>query len=46
MTWHKDEIRDTKDVNIGSHPVDVEAWHALDHFDPEFARDPRSARLG
>jgi hypothetical protein len=21
------------------------AWHALDRFDPEIARDPRSARL-
>jgi hypothetical protein len=26
--------------------VDAEAWHALDHFDPKFARDPRSVRLG
>jgi hypothetical protein len=27
------------------HPSDGEAWQALDHFDPEFARDPRSVRL-
>jgi hypothetical protein len=26
--------------------VDAEAWHALDHFDLEFARDPTSIRLG
>jgi hypothetical protein len=29
-----------------SHTTDAEACHALDHFDPEFARDPRSVRLG
>jgi hypothetical protein len=29
-----------------SHPADSEAWKALDCFDPEFVRDPRSARLG
>jgi hypothetical protein len=29
-----------------SHPTDAEAWHALDRFDLEFARDPRSVRLG
>jgi hypothetical protein len=29
-----------------SHPVDTDAWHALDRFDPEFAWDPRSVRLG
>jgi hypothetical protein len=29
-----------------SHPTDSEAWQALDHFDPEFARDLRSVRLG
>jgi hypothetical protein len=27
------------------HPVDGEAWHALNRFDPEFARDPRSVCL-
>jgi hypothetical protein len=29
-----------------SHPTDAEAWHALDCFDPEFARDSRSVHLG
>jgi hypothetical protein len=29
-----------------SHPADSEAWQALDCFDPEFARDPRSVHLG
>jgi hypothetical protein len=29
-----------------SHPTDSEAWEALDHFDQEFVRDPRSVRLG
>jgi hypothetical protein len=28
------------------HPSDGKAWQALDRFDPEFARDPRSVRLG
>jgi hypothetical protein len=28
------------------HPSDGEAWQALDHFDLEFARDPRSVHLG
>jgi hypothetical protein len=28
-----------------SHPMDAEAWHALDHFDLEFAWDPRCVRL-
>jgi hypothetical protein len=39
-------IRDSEDVDIMSHPADVEAWIALDRFDPEFARDPRSVHLG
>jgi RNase P/RNase MRP subunit p30 len=39
------EICDSEDVDIMSHPVNAEAWHALDHFDAEFARDPRSVHL-
>jgi hypothetical protein len=46
MWWHKEGIHDSEDVDIMSHPVDAEAWHALDHFDPEFARGPRSVHLG
>jgi hypothetical protein len=46
MRWHKEEIRDSEDADIMSHPADVEAWHALDHFDQESARDLRSVRLG
>jgi hypothetical protein len=34
MRWHKEGIRDSEDLNIMSHPVDAEAWHALDRFDP------------
>jgi hypothetical protein len=26
--------------------VNGEAWQALDHFDPQFARDPKNVRLG
>jgi hypothetical protein len=44
MRWHKEGKRDSEDHDIMSHHT--EAWKALDHFDPEFARDPRSVRLG
>jgi hypothetical protein len=40
MRWHKEGICDSECVDIMSHPTDVEAWHALDRFDLEFARDP------
>jgi hypothetical protein len=43
--WHKEGIRDSEDADIMSHPTDAEAWHALDHFDPKFAGDPRSVHL-
>jgi hypothetical protein len=43
--WHKEGVRDSEDTDIMSHPTDAEAWHALDHFDSEFARGPRSAVL-
>jgi hypothetical protein len=46
MRWHKEGIRDSEDVDIISHPVDAEAWQALEHFDLEFAKDPKSVRLG
>jgi hypothetical protein len=45
MRWHKEGIRDSEDVDIMSHPMDVEVWHTLDHFDLEFARDPRNVCL-
>jgi hypothetical protein len=46
MRWHKQGIHDSEDPDIMSHPTDAEAWHALDCFNPKFARDPRSVRLG
>jgi hypothetical protein len=46
MRCHKEGKRDSEDSNIMSHPVDGEAWQALEHFDPEFVRDPKSVRLG
>jgi len=46
MRWHKEGKRDSEDSDIMSHPADGEAWQALDRFDPAFARDPRSVRLG
>jgi hypothetical protein len=45
IRWHEEGIRDSEVANIMSHPADVEAWHALDRFDPKFARDPRSVCL-
>jgi hypothetical protein len=45
MRWHKEGICDSEDDDIMSHPTDVEAWHTLDRFDPEFVGDPRSVRL-
>jgi hypothetical protein len=46
MRWRKEDNRDSEDPDILSHPADTEAWEALDRFDLEFARDPRSVRLG
>jgi hypothetical protein len=39
MRWHKEGICDSEDSDIMSYPMDVEAWHALDRFEPEFGRD-------
>jgi hypothetical protein len=44
MRWHKEGIYDSEDADIKSHPADAEAWHTVDYFDSEFARDPRSVR--
>jgi hypothetical protein len=46
MRWHKEGKRDSKDPNIISHPANSEAWETLDCFDPKFARDLRSVRIG
>jgi hypothetical protein len=46
MRWHKKGKRDSEDPDIMSHPTDTEAWEAMDHFDPEFAKDPRSVHFG
>jgi hypothetical protein len=46
MRWHKEGIHDNEDADIMSHPMDAEAWYALDCFDSEFARGPRSVHLG
>jgi hypothetical protein len=46
MMWHNEGKHETEDPDIMSHPADSEAWQTLDHFDPEFARDPRSVHLG
>jgi hypothetical protein len=45
MRWHKEGKRDSEDTDIMSHLADNKAWEALDRFDPEFARDPRSVCL-
>jgi hypothetical protein len=46
MRWHNERKRDSEDHDIMSHPADIEAWEALDCFDPKFAWDPRSVHLG
>jgi hypothetical protein len=46
LGWYKEGIHDSEVIDIILHPADAEAWHALDHFDPEFAKDPRIVRLG
>jgi hypothetical protein len=46
MRWHKEGQHDSEDYDIMSHPTNGEAWQALDRFDLEFARNPRSVRLG
>jgi hypothetical protein len=34
MRWHKDGERENKEVMV--HPLDSDAWKALDNFDIEF----------
>jgi hypothetical protein len=46
IRWHKEGKHDSEDPYIMLHPVDTEAWEALDRFDPEFASDLRSVLLG
>jgi hypothetical protein len=46
MRWQKEVICDSKDADIMSHAADADVWHALYRFDPEFAWDLRSVRLG
>jgi hypothetical protein len=46
MRWHKEGKHDNEDPDIMLHLPNSEAWEALDHFDLEFARDPRIVRLG
>jgi hypothetical protein len=35
---------ENKEVMV--HPLDSDAWKALDNFDPEFARDARNVCIG
>jgi hypothetical protein len=44
MRWHKDGERENKEVTV--HPSDLDAWKALDNFDPEFAQDTRNVHIG
>jgi hypothetical protein len=45
MMWQMEGKHESEDPDIMSHPTDSEAWKALNQFDPEFAKDPRSVRL-
>jgi hypothetical protein len=40
IRWHMEGIRDSEDADIMSHLADTEAWHTLDHFDPELQGTP------
>jgi hypothetical protein len=44
MRWHKHSERENKEVMV--HPLDSEAWKALDNVDPEFAQNARNIRIG
>jgi hypothetical protein len=44
MRWHIDGERGNKEVMV--HPSDLDAWKALDNFDPKFAQDARNVRIG
>ncbi|WVZ61404.1 hypothetical protein U9M48_011283 [Paspalum notatum var. saurae] len=46
MRWHKERRCGGQGEDVMAHPADGDAWKALDEFDPEFARDPRSVCLG
>jgi hypothetical protein len=46
MMWHHEGKHESEDPDIMSHPADSEAWQTLNRFDPDFARNPRSLRLG
>ncbi|WVZ93491.1 hypothetical protein U9M48_039466 [Paspalum notatum var. saurae] len=46
MRWHKERSSGSQSEDVMVHPADGDAWKAMDEFDPEFARDPRSFRLG
>ena len=46
MGWHRERRRGSQSEDVMVHPVDVDAWKALDEFDPEFARDQRVSVLG
>ncbi|WVZ58656.1 hypothetical protein U9M48_008899, partial [Paspalum notatum var. saurae] len=41
-----DTRRGSQSEDVMVHLADGDAWKALDEFDPEFASDPRSVRLG
>jgi hypothetical protein len=43
MRWHKEGERGNNNVMV--HPIDGEAWMALENFDPDFARDARNVRI-
>jgi hypothetical protein len=44
MRWHKD-CTDRQD-GLMVHPLDGDAWKALDNFDPDFASEARNVRIG
>jgi hypothetical protein len=44
MRWHKEGVHENNQVMV--HPSDIEAWKALDDFNPNFTSDVRNVHIG
>jgi hypothetical protein len=44
MQWHKVGVRENDELIV--HPLDGDAWKALDTFDSDFATKSRNVRIG
>jgi hypothetical protein len=44
MRWHKEGVCENDELMV--HPIDGDAWKALDMFDTDFAAEPRNVQFG